>query len=83
MKSTDGLAWDAIDWPVPRQIRFIGGVFYSSSYPPTKLARSLDGGKTWEPLANEGGWHFKAYAYGPLVGGPPPQVSPAPKPASK
>lgn len=78
MKSADGLVWETIDWPVPRQIRFINGVLYSSSYPPTKLARSLDGGKTWEPLANQEGWHFKAYAYGPLGGGPPPDVPPAP-----
>lgn len=77
MKSADGLAWEKIAWPVPRQVRLVNGVLYSSSYPPTKLARSLDGGKTWEALANENGWHFKAYAYGPLAGGPPP------KPASK
>lgn len=83
MKSADGLAWEAADWPAPRQFRFVNGVLYSSSYPPTKLARSLDGGRAWEPLANDEGWHFKAYAYGPLVGGPPPQVPPAPKPASK
>src|SRR6185295_2540359 len=83
MKSADGVAWEFIDWPVPRQIRLINGVLYSSSYPPTKLARSHDGGKTWEPLANEDGWHFKAYTYGPLAGGPPPKVPPAPKPASK
>lgn len=83
MKSTDGLAWESIDWPAPRQIRLVNDVLYSSSYPPTKLARSLDGGQTWEPLANEEGWHFKAYAYGSLSGGPPPQVSPARQPASK
>lgn len=77
MKSADGLTWETIDWPVPRQVRLVHGVLYSSSYPPTKLARSLDGGKTWEPLANDEGWHFKAYAYGSLAGGPPP------KPASK
>jgi hypothetical protein len=79
MKSADGLTWEPIDWPVPRHVRRVNGVLYSSSYPPTKLARSLDGGKTWEPLANEGGWHFKAYAYGPLAGGPPPKVPSAPK----
>jgi hypothetical protein len=83
MKSADGLAWETIDWPVPRQVRLIKGVLYSSSYPPTKLSRSLDGGKTWEPLANENGWHFKAYAYGPLAGGEPPQVLPVKKPAPK
>ena len=77
MKSADGLTWETIDWPVPRHVRLVNGVLYSSSYPPTKLARSLNGGRTWETLANAGGWHFKAYAYGPLAGGPPP------KPASK
>jgi hypothetical protein len=82
MKSVDGLVWEAVDWPVPRQIRFVNGVLYSSSYPPTKLARSIDGGRTWEPLANDEGWHFKAYAYGPLVGGAPPQAPTAHKPAS-
>ena len=81
MKSADGLAWEGVDWPVPRQIRYVNGVLYSSSYPPTKLARSLDGGHIWEPLTNDEGWHFKAYAYGPLVGGSPPQVPPARKPA--
>ena len=81
MKSADGATWETIAWPVPRQVRLINGVLYSSSYPPTKLARSLDGGKTWEPLANEDGWHFKAYAYGPLAGGAPPAApsKPAPK----
>jgi hypothetical protein len=79
MKSADGLTWETIDWPVPRQIRLIHGVLYSSSYPPTKLARSLDGGKTWEPLANDDGWHFKAYAYGSLTGGPPPKAPGAAK----
>lgn len=83
MTSPDGLAWTAVDWPVPRQIRFVDGVLYSSSYPPTKLARSNDGGRTWEPLENVEGRHFKAYAYGPLAGGPPPQVPAAPKPRSK
>jgi len=29
MKSADGLAWESVDWPVPRQIRFINGVLYS------------------------------------------------------
>src|SRR5262249_37061737 len=58
MKSTDGRKWETIAWPVPRHIRLIHGVLYSSSYPPTKLARSVDGGKTWETLANENGWHF-------------------------
>lgn len=66
LKSTDGLTWEAVDWPAPRQFRFVNGVLYSSSYPPTKLARSLDGGQSWEPLTNDDGWHFKAYAYGPL-----------------
>ena len=74
MKSADGLTWETIDWPVPRQVRLVHGVLYSSSYPPTKLARSTDGGKTWESLANEDGWHFKAYAYGPLVRRPTAQA---------
>lgn len=80
MKSSDGLTWETIDWPVPRQIRFIQGQLYSSSYPPSKLARSSDGGRTWEQLANSEGWHFKAYAFGPLAGGPPPRVPAAPMP---
>jgi hypothetical protein len=83
MKSVDGSSWEAVDWPVPRQFRFVNGVLFSSSYPPTKLARSVDGGKNWEALANDEGWHFKAYAFGPLVGGPPPQVPVARKPDSK
>jgi hypothetical protein len=78
MKSADGLTWETITWPVPRQVRLVQGVLYSSSYPPTKLSRSLDGGKTWEPLANDDGWHFKAYSYGPLAGGAPPKVPGAP-----
>lgn len=73
MKSSNGSAWENVDWAVPRQIRSVNGVLYSSSYPPTKLVRSTDGGRTWEPLKNEEGWHFKAYAFGPLAGGPPPQ----------
>lgn len=79
MSSPDGLAWTTVDWPAPRQIRFVNGALYSSSYPPTKLARSTDGGRTWESLKNDDGWHFKAYAYGPLAGGPPPQVPVPPK----
>ena len=41
------------------------------------IQRSNDGGRTWEPLANDNGWHFKAYTYGPLAGGA------LPRPASK
>ncbi|HZZ80361.1 MAG TPA: hypothetical protein VFE62_17750 [Gemmataceae bacterium] len=74
MRSTDGLAWERIGWPVPRHVRLVNGVLYSSSYPPTKLARSQDGGRTWEQLANNEGWHFKAYAFGPLAGGAPPRA---------
>lgn len=73
MRSKDGLSWETIDWPVPRQVRLVNGVLYSSSYPPSKVARSADGGKTWEPVVNEEGWHFKAYGYGPLAGGMPPK----------
>ncbi len=83
LKSSDGLAWEAVDWPAPRQFRLVNSVLFSSSYPPTKLARSLDGGRTWEPLANDDGWHFKAYAYGPLIGGQPPQAPLARKTAAK
>lgn len=83
MTSPDGLAWATVDWLAPRQIRFVNSTLYSSSYPPTKLARSADGGRTWEQLKNDEGWHFKAYAYGPLAGGPPPQVPSLSKPASK
>lgn len=83
MKSADGLEWEAIDWPVPRHVRLVHGVLYSSSYPPTKLARSLDGGKTWAPLANDEGWHYKAYSYGTLAGGAPPKAPTAAKPSPK
>jgi photosystem II stability/assembly factor-like uncharacterized protein len=83
MKSADGLTWETIHVPVPRQVRRVNGVLYSSSYPPSKLVRSIDGGKTWEPLANEKGWHFKAYAYGPLAGGPPPTAPSAKKAKGK
>lgn len=83
MKSADGLEWEALDWPVPRHVRLVNGVLYSSSYPPTKHARSLDGGKTWEPLANDDGWHYKAYSYGPLAGGVPPKAPTAAKPGTK
>jgi photosystem II stability/assembly factor-like uncharacterized protein len=83
MKSADGLTWETIDWPVPRQVRLVHGVLYSSSYSPSKLSRSLDGGKTWEPLANDDGWHFKAYCYGPLAGGLPPKAPGASQPGSK
>ena len=83
LKSTDGLTWENVDWPVPRQARLINGVLYSSGYSPTKLMRSQDGGKTWEPLSNEGGWHYKAYAYGPLAGGAPPKAPGAAKPSTK
>jgi hypothetical protein len=62
------------NWSVPRQVRLVHGVLYSSSYPPTKLARSHDGGKAWESLNNNDDWHFKAYAYGPLAGGAPPKT---------
>lgn len=80
MSSTDGLEWKPVSWNVPRQFRFVNNTLYSSSYPPTNLSRSIDGGKTWEQLKNEQGWHFKAYAYGTLKGGTPPLVPPAPKP---
>lgn len=78
-KSADGLTWEPVTTPTPRHVRLVNGVLYSSGYAPTKLERSTDGGKTWEPLSNKEGWHFKAYAHGPLAGGPPPKGPPAPK----
>jgi hypothetical protein len=59
---------------------------YTSTYAPSKLARSGDGGKTGEALPNEGGWHFEAFARGPLTGGSPPKAPTAPagpKPPAK
>ncbi len=60
-----GLPRRQIEWTVPRQVRLVNGVVCSSSYPPSKAARSADGVKISESLANEGGWHLKAYRYGP------------------
>jgi photosystem II stability/assembly factor-like uncharacterized protein len=74
LRSTDGKSWSPITWPVPKQVRLVHGFLYSSGYAPTKLARSQDGGQTWESLKNDRGWHFKAYAYGPLAGGSPPKA---------
>jgi hypothetical protein len=54
-------------------VRRVGAWLYTSTYAPSRLARSGDGGKTWEALPNDGGWHFKAFARGPLAGGPPPK----------
>jgi hypothetical protein len=80
--STDGLKWEAVMWTVPTQVRFVNGWLYKSSYTPTQLSRSNDGGKTWEALTVDAEWHFKNYAYGTLSGGAPPKIPPAPKPAT-
>lgn len=85
LRSADGRKWEPTPAPPTRQVRRLGEWLYTSSYAPSRLARSRDGGKTWEALPNDGGWHFKAYARGPLAGGPPPKVPTAagPKPTGK
>jgi photosystem II stability/assembly factor-like uncharacterized protein len=79
LRSTDGKTWTESKAPPARQVRRIGEYLYTSTYAPSKLARSADGGKTWEALPNESGWHFKAFARGPLSGGAPPAVPQPPK----
>jgi len=86
LRSTDGKAWTEAKAPPARQVRRVGEWLYTSTYAPSKLARSGDGGKTWETLPNEGEWHFKAFARGPMSGGPPPKAPTAPagpKPPAK
>lgn len=73
-RSADGVKLEPVKWDVPAQVRAINGWLYKSGYTPTKLTRSHDGGETWEPVSVDENWHFKAYAYGPLAGGPPPHV---------
>jgi hypothetical protein len=74
LRSADGKKWEAAKAPPARQVRRVGEWLYTSTYAPSKLARSGDGGKTWETLPNEGGWHFKSFARGALAGGPPPKA---------
>jgi|GEM_PF-410665 len=83
LRSADGKKWTETKAPPARQVRRVGEWLYTSTYAPSKLARSKDGGKTWETLSNEGGWHFKAFARGPLAGGPPPKAPGNPKPPAK
>ncbi len=78
-RSVDGKSWKEAKAPPARQVRRIEDWLYTSTYAPSRLARSKDGGDTWETLPNEGGWHFKAYATGPLTGGDPPKLPIPPK----
>lgn len=80
-RSLDGEQWETVAWNVPSQVRYINGWLYKSSYTPTQLVRSQDGGKTWEAIKVDENWHFKNYAYGVLSGGEPPLIPPAQKPA--
>lgn len=73
LRSADGKTWTEAKSPPARQVRRVGEWLYTSTYAPSKLARSGEGGNTWEVLPNAGGWHFKAFARGPLAGGPPPE----------
>jgi hypothetical protein len=78
-RSADGLDWQVVSGTIPRQIRRVGGWLYGYSWPLHKTSRSTDG-VTWEPVANEKEWQARYYAYGPLAGGEPPKLPPAPKP---
>lgn len=78
-RSADGKAWAATPTPPARQLRRLGEWLYTSTYAPSRLARSGDGGAKWETLPNEDGWHFKAFARGSLAGGPPPKAPTAPR----
>jgi hypothetical protein len=83
LRSPDGLTWDLTDAKLPRQIRRVGSWLYGYGWPPSKFSRSTDGGATWELVPNPREWQGKAFAGGPLAGGPPPQLPGAPEPAGK
>ncbi len=78
-RSANGLDWKPAGSPVPRQIRKVNDWFYGYSWPPHRISRSRDTLK-WELVPNEKEWQAKSFAYGPLSGGEPPKLPPAPKP---
>ena len=71
LRSTDGLTWKPVKGRVPQQVRWVHGWLYGYGWPPSKISRSKDG-EVWEAIPNEKGWQGKAYAFGSLAGGPPP-----------
>jgi hypothetical protein len=75
--SANGLDWQPVSGTVPRQIRQVENWYYGYTGTPTKISRSADGVK-WEPVPNEKEWQAKNFAYGPLTGGAPPKLPPAP-----
>lgn len=78
-RSPNGLDWQPVAAPVPRQIRLVNNWLYGYGWPPHKISRSPDGVK-WEPVSNEQEWQAKSFAFGPLAGGEPPKLPPGPKP---
>ena len=78
-RSPNGLDWQLVGSPIPRQIRRVENWFYGYSWPPHKISRSRDG-LQWEPVPNEREWQAKSFAYGPLAGGEPPKLPAAPRP---
>jgi hypothetical protein len=82
LRSTDGVDWQPASGNPPPQIRRVNGWLYGYGWPPSKISRSKDGIR-WEPVPNEKQWQAKAYAYGPLAGGAPPNLPSPPKPAPK
>lgn len=79
LRSTDGRDWQPASGNPTPQIRRVNGWLYGYGWPPSKISRSRDG-ISWESVPNDKQWQGKAYAYGPLAGGPPPNLPAPPKP---
>ena len=80
--SDDGLMWKARDGKLPKQIRRVGPWLYGYGWPPSKFSRSRDG-SNWDLVPNAKEWQAKAFALGPISGGPPPQLPADPKASGK
>ncbi len=77
LRSKDGKMWTKVEGTVPRQVRRVNGWLYGYGS-PSKFSRSQDG-ERWDAIPNEKEWQAKAYTFGVLAGGEPPNVPQPPK----
>lgn len=79
-RSRDGLTWTRVDRKLGRVVRGCNGVWYSRSWPASKVSCSRDL-SDWAPMPNEKQYWVSAVAFGQLSGEatPPPLPSAPPR----